>query len=512
MRSDSFAGGVPFFSKSQESHVANWNLSQGRPFSTLEFDIAMRRNSKASDSPAAPQATLPTVCVVTMDEEFLDVLIPEIAPWFKVIVHDSYDGLARLTREADIAAVLLDIDTQGENPYGGLPVLNELRRLNENFTLISMSRARTRSVEKQALEAGADAHFRNPVDIAELRTTIVETLRYRAEEAERNRMRQQSLESSRFQDFVGASDCMRLVYDAIQQVARSSINVLIRGESGTGKELAARAIVTLSPRANKPYIRLNCAALPENLIESELFGSERGAFTGATESRPGQIELADGGTLFLDEIATLTAPLQTKLLRVLEDHQVQRLGGRTMRKIDFRLICATNEPLEEMVRTGKFREDLFYRIHVIPIQLPPLREREGDISLLCDYFLEVHCLANGVPVKQMAADALAALEEHTWPGNVRELENLIQRLVVTVRRDDIRASDLPLRVTAESVAAQEAILVPEEGTDFDVEIRRLEIALLSTALRRTDGSKAAAARLLNMDNQRMKYLCRKYGI
>ena len=162
-------------------------------------------------------------------------------------------------------------------------------------------------------------------------------------------MRQQSLESSRFQDFVGASEPMRLVYDAIQQVAGSNINVLIRGESGTGKELAARAIVALSSRANKPYIRLNCAALPENLIESELFGSERGAFTGATESRPGQIELADGGTLFLDEIATLSVPLQTKLLRVLEDHQVQRLGGRTLRKIDFRLICATNEPLEELV-------------------------------------------------------------------------------------------------------------------------------------------------------------------
>ena len=191
------------------------------------------------------------------------MLIPEIAPWFKVIVRDGYDGLARWTREADIAAVLLDIDTQGEDPYGGLPVLNELRRLNENFTLISMSRARARSVEKQALEAGADAHFRNPVDIAELRTTIVETLRYRAEEAERDRMRQHSLESSRFQDFVGASESMRLVYDAIQQVAGSSINVLIRGESGTGKELAARAIVALSARANKPYIRLNCAALPE---------------------------------------------------------------------------------------------------------------------------------------------------------------------------------------------------------------------------------------------------------
>ena len=171
----------------------------------------------------------------------------------------------------------------------------------------------------------------------ELRMTLLETMRRRSDEADRERSRQQALEASRFQDFIGASEPMRLVYDAIQQIAASNINVLIRGESGTGKELAARAIVALGRRANKPFIRLNCAALPENLIESELFGSERGAFTGATESRPGHIELADGGTLFLDEIATLTLPLQTKLLRVLEDHHVQRLGGRTFRKIDFRL-------------------------------------------------------------------------------------------------------------------------------------------------------------------------------
>ena len=161
--------------------------------------------------------------------------------------------------------------------------------------------------------------------------------------------------------------------------------------------------------------------------------------------------------------------------------------GAPCRKIDFRLICATNEPLEEMARTGRFREDLYYRIHVIPIHLPPLRDRDGDIPLLCEYFLQVHCLANGMPVKQLTEDALAALEEHTWPGNVRELENLIQRLVVTVRGDEIGVSDLPPRVVAESVAAQEAILLPAEGTDFDDEIRRLEIALLTTALRRTGG-------------------------
>ena len=204
--------------------------------------------------------------------------------------------------------------------------------------------------------------------------------------------------------------------------------------------------------------------------------------------------------------------LQTKLLRVLEDHQVQRLGGRAHRKIDFRLICATNEPLEELVRTGRFREDLYYRIHVVPIQLPPLRERKGDIPLLCEYFLEVHCVANGLRIKQLTPDALSVLEEHTWPGNVRELENLIQRLVVTVRGDEIGVTQLPPRVLAQSIAAQEAILLPAEGADFDEEISRLEVALLTTALSRTGGSKAAAARLLKIDGQRIKYLCRKYSL
>ena len=473
----------------------------------------MAHAQDVSHTPHASAAShAPTVCIVTLDEDFVEILRTELLPWVQVVVRDGYEDLARWSREKHVSAVILDIDTQGEEPYGGLPVLTELRRLNPDFTLISVSRARARSLEKQALNAGADAHFRNPVDVPELRMIMLDSLRRRADEAERERSRQQVLEASRFQDFIGASEPMRLVYDAIQQIAASNINVLIRGESGTGKELAARAIVALSRRANKPFVKLNCAALPENLIESELFGSERGAFTGATESRPGHIEMADGGTLFLDEIATLTLPLQTKLLRVLEDHQVQRLGGRSFRKIDFRLICATNEALEEMARTGKFREDLYYRIHVIPIQLPPLRERIGDIPLLCDYFLQIHCTANGIPLKQISADALAALEEHTWPGNVRELENLIQRLIITTRHQEIGPADLPSRVLERSVAVQEAILLPEGGTDYDEQIRQLEVALLTTALRRGQGSKTTAARLLNIDVQKMKYLCRKYAL
>jgi DNA-binding NtrC family response regulator len=458
------------------------------------------------------EETLPVVCLLTADEDFLGGIEPELAPWYQVRHRNHYRDAALWVRERRAEAVLVDIDTEGDEAHAGVRVLHELRILERGLVLISLSRSRARGVEKQAIEAGSDAHFHSPIDLSELRLVLKTTLEGRIEEMERARMQQQVLERSKFQELVGASEAMRRVYDAVSQVADSRINVIVRGESGTGKELVARAIVALSSRRTKPFISLNCAALPENLIESELFGHERGAFTGANDAKPGQIELADNGTLFLDEIATLTLPLQTKLLRVLEDRQVQRLGGRQARKIDFRLICATNEPLEEMVRSGKFREDLYYRIHVVPIQLPPLRERTGDIALLADYFLRIHLTANGLEQKRLTPDALAALEEHRWPGNVRELENLIQRLVITVPGSTIGLEHLPQQLLAQSVAAHEAILLPQGGVRFDDEIRELEVALLEAALRRSDGSKAAAARLLHLDSQRMKYLCRKYSL
>jgi DNA-binding NtrC family response regulator len=456
--------------------------------------------------------TLPVVCLITADEEFLSEIEPELTPWYQVRHRKQFGDTAIWVREQRAQALLVDIDSQGDEADTGIRVLRELHVLERGLVLISLSRSRARVLEKQAIEAGSDAHFRSPIDLSELRLVLKTTLEERLEEMERARMQQQVLERSKFQDLVGASEAMRRVYDAISQVADSRINVIVRGESGTGKELVARAVVALSSRRNKPFISLNCAALPENLIESELFGHERGAFTGANEAKPGQIELSDGGTLFLDEIATLTLPLQTKLLRVLEDRQVQRLGGRQSRKIDFRLICATNEPLEEMARSGKFREDLYYRIHVVPIHLPPLRERTGDIALLADYFLRVHLLANGLEQKRLTPNALAALEEHSWPGNVRELENLIQRLVIMVPGPTIELQHLPQQLLAQSVTAHEAILLPQGGVRFDDEIRELEVALLEAALRRSDGSKAAAARLLHLDSQRMKYLCRKYSL
>jgi DNA-binding NtrC family response regulator len=455
---------------------------------------------------------LPVICLITADEDFKGEIEAELAPWYQVAHRNHYGDAAIWVREQRAQAVLVDIDTEGDEAHAGVRVLRELRILERGLVLISLSRSRARAVEKQATEAGSDAHFHSPVDPSELRLVLKTTLKERIEEMERARMQQQVLERSKFHDLVGASEAMRRVYDAISQVSDSRINVIVRGESGTGKELVARAIVALSSRRNKPFISLNCAALPENLIESELFGHERGAFTGANDAKPGQIELADGGTLFLDEIATLTLPLQTKLLRVLEDRHVQRLGGRQGRKIDFRLICATNEPLEEMARNGKFREDLYYRIHVVPIHLPPLRERTGDIAILADHFLRVHLLANGLEQKRLTPDALAALEEHSWPGNVRELENLIQRLVIMVPGPTIDLQHLPQQLLAQSVTAHEAILLPPGGVRFDDEIRELEVALLEAALRRSDGSKAAAARLLHLDSQRMKYLCRKFSL
>jgi transcriptional regulator with PAS, ATPase and Fis domain len=261
-----------------------------------------------------------------------------------------------------------------------------------------------------------------------------------------------------------------------------------------------------------PFISVNCAALPESLIEAELFGHERGAFTGAHESRAGHIEAAHGGTLFLDEIGTLDLALQSKLLRVIEQRMVQRLGGKTAKKIDFRLITATNEDLEEAVRTGRFREDLYYRINVVPLHLPPLRDREGDIALLVDHFLRLYCAADEVPLKRMDPEALEVLEDYPWPGNVRELENLIQRLVLMTPGAMIEAKHLPQHILYHSTAKQESLLIPEEGISFDEEIARIEVAYLQAALRRTGGRKAAAARLLRIDPQKMKYLCRKYGL
>ncbi|HKW24403.1 MAG TPA: sigma-54 dependent transcriptional regulator [Terriglobales bacterium] len=458
------------------------------------------------------QPVLPAVAIVTTDE----LVGPEAAKYldsvYQLQMLQTWEELQAMLREISLDAILLDLDTLGESSDVGVAAIRELRSNHPDLVLVAMTRSNSRHLRWKAMEATADEYFVAPIEFQEVQIILARALEKRLAEIEYRSRKDKEVPQASFCGLIGLSEAMQRVYEAIRRVAGSTSTVLIRGESGTGKELVARAIVSMSPRAEKAFISLNCAALPDNLIEAELFGHEKGAFTDARNSRAGHIEMADGGTLFLDEIATLGLPLQSKLLRVLEDRAVQRIGGKSPKKIDFRLITATNEALEEMVEAGRFREDLYYRIHVVPIMLPALRERQGDIPLLVDHFLRRYCAANGVELKRVDPEVMAILEEDAWPGNVRELENLVQRLVLMVDGPVIKVNHLPQRLLYNNTASQESLLIPEGGVNFDQEIARIEVAYLNAALRRSEGSKVAAARLLQMDKQKMHYLCRKYGV
>jgi DNA-binding NtrC family response regulator len=422
-----------------------------------------------------------SIAIITVAEDMFREMRRELSPAFRVKLASDEEQIKGLIDDPDIHGIVLDLESIGEEPADAIDVLVEIRRLREDLILVAITESTSSELPLQATQAGADHFFLKPVDGEQLRVLLLQTIEKRALQFEGQWLLQQVENRSAFAGLIGGSEAMRKVYRAIEAVAGSNANVVIRGESGVGKELVAHAIVQTGERRDQPYICLNCSALPESLIESELFGYEKGAFTGADTAKPGMIEAAHAGTLFLDEITTLNHGLQSKLLRVLQDRMVQRLGGRTAKKIDFRLITATNDDLEAMVSVGRFREDLYYRIHVVPIFVPPLRDRQGDIPQLVEHFLRLYCTSNKKPVKQLQPELMEILETYSWPGNVRELENVVQRLV----------------------------LIPESGVDFDAEMERIEIAYLSAALRRTNGKKTAAANLLRIDPQRMKYLCRK---
>ena len=452
---------------------------------------------------------LPSIALVTVDQSVGPEMRRALSGAFRLEPASTETEIKDQVGDATFQAMLFDLDSIGDGVRDGLDVLKEIRLLRDDILLIAMTKSRERGVPLRASQVGADECFVAPIDYGELRVVLLRGIHKRSLELEGRRLLQQLQDKSAFCGLIGGSAAMQKVYQVIQAVASSNTNVLLRGESGTGKELIAQAIVQSGDRASGPYIALNCAALPENLIESELFGYEKGAFTGADIARPGLIESAHTGTLFLDEITTINPNLQSKLLRALQERTVQRVGGRNTRKIDFRLICATNEDLEDLVKKGRFREDLYYRINVVPIFVPPLRERAGDLPLLIDHFLRIYCAAAKKPLKSFKPEVIEILEDYKWPGNVRELENVIQRLVVMNDSSQVNAEHLPQNLLYSSTASQEAILIPEGGVDFDAEMQRIEVAYLSAALRRTGGKKSAAAELLQIDAQRMKYLCRK---
>ncbi len=451
------------------------------------------------------------VVVVTTDERVQPEAESYLAVEHDLLVLRTWDELVAVMKQQPLNAVLLDLDTVGERSKDGITALAELRASGPDLVLVGLTRSNSRNLRLQAVAATVDEYFVAPINFEEVRDILRRALEKRALQIE-CRQRQGEQPPQSFCDLIGGSEPMRRVYDAITRVAESTSTVVIRGESGTGKELVAKAIVALGPRAQKPFVSINCAALPENLIETELFGHEKGAFTDARTARAGHIELAHTGTLLLDEIATLGLALQSKLLRVLEDRVVTRIGGQSAQKIDFRLIAATHENLEELVRAGRFREDLYYRINVVPITLPALRDRPGDVPLLLDHFLRFYCGSNNVPLKRLEPEVIQILEEDTWPGNVRELENLVQRLVLMVDGPVVKVQHLPQRLLYNSAVSQESLLIPEAGVNFEEEIAKIEVAYVTAALRRSGGSKIGAARLLQVDKQKMHYLCRKYRI
>ena len=395
----------------------------------------------------------------------------------------------------------------------GVELLRYSKEVSPSTIFILITGVPTIDTAIDAVNFGADRYVvKGDRLLDELRPAVQQIAENQRLTKEAGELRRQIRRLTGFDHIIGASPKMRSLFDMISTIAPQSSRVLITGESGTGKELVARAIHENSARSKTPFVTINCGAFPETLLESELFGYMRGAFTGANENRRGLFQAADGGTLFMDEIGNMSLTMQVKLYRILQEGKVRPVGSTEESSVDVRVIAATNKDLEKEIAEGRFREDLYYRIHVVPIQLPPLRERLGDIPLLCEHFLQTHCIANGIPKKHIDDTALSTFEQHSWPGNVRELENLIQRLVITVRGEEIHATHLPSRLLATNLAASEAALLPESGADFDHEIQQMEVALLSAALRRSQGNKAAAARLLNLDGQRIKYLCRKYGL
>ncbi len=398
--------------------------------------------------------------------------------------------------------VLLDLGLPPHpaDPDEGLATLSDILSLERLAKVIVITGQAEKSVALRAIGSGAYDFLCKPADMEELKLVVRRALHIAGLEIEFRQM-QQLLSGNTFEGMMGNSAAIRTVFDAIRKVATTDAPVLLLGESGTGKEMAARAIHQSSGRKNGPFIAINCSAIPETLLESELFGHEKGSFTGAHAQRKGKFEMANGGTLFLDEIGEIPLPLQVKLLRFLAEQCVERVGGRQPIEIDARVVTATNADLRKGMSSGTFREDLFYRLSVVVLTLPPLRDREEDIRLLAQYFLQRFAAESNKAGMAMDQDALRALDRHSWPGNVRELENCIRRAVIMAERKRLTVRDLEL--------------VPSKGgnpTNLKDARENLEREMIHAALRKYGGKIAPAAVELGVSRPTLYDLMEKYGI
>jgi DNA-binding NtrC family response regulator len=420
---------------------------------------------------------------------------------FDVVVAETGAKAVELFRQDSIDLILTD---QKMPNMSGLDLLQAVRAINPEIPVILMTAFGSIEAAVSAIRGGATDYLTKPLNLDELLYRIRQVSdRYRII-AENRELREALRSRHRIEGIIGESGQMLEVVSLVQRVAPSEATVLIRGESGTGKELIAKAIHFASPRASGPLVKVNCAALPETLLESELFGHEKGAFTGAVTSRQGRFELANGGTLFLDEIGDLPLNLQAKLLRVLQEREYEKVGSSRPVKVNVRILAASYKPLEALIKAGQLREDLYYRLNVVTILIPPLRERRSDLSLLIDHFLRRFAEKNGKTIRGLTHEARDILLRYDYPGNVRELENLIERAVVLTRDDVIGSSDLPLTV-------QDPGVEYEKGTNLTATVEAVERRMIRDALARSEGVQTRAAELLGISERALRYKLIKYG-
>lgn len=433
------------------------------------------------------------------------------------LLKEGYDVLAidnpvealNIFKEREFDVVITDIRLPHMD---GLAFLKEIKALKPDTTAIVMTAYATVDTAIKAMKLGAYDYITKPFSSEELLLILERLKDFRRLVEENIKLKQEITGRYSFGNIVGKSKKMKGVYELIETVAPRDATVLIIGESGTGKELIANAIHYNSPRKDKPFVKFSCAALAESLLESELFGHEKGAFTGAIKERRGRFELANNGSIFLDDIDDIPLTMQTKLLRVLQEKEIERVGGTKTIKVDIRIICATKVDLLKLAKQGKFREDLYYRLNIVPINLPPLRERKEDIPLIVDHLLNKYCSKQDK--KTFSPEAMKLLMDYNWPGNVRELENVVERTVTLIRNQEVTAQDMPdfLISSPEKMCDQHLIDIMAEAVSFEEAIKDMEKRLLILALEKAGGNKSEAARILKMKRETLRDKVEKHHL
>ncbi len=421
-------------------------------------------------------------------------------------ISEADDGISavKAVENESFDLILMDIRM---SDMDGLEALGQIKKTSPSIPVIMMTAYASIKTAVEALKSGAYDYLTKPLDIDELKILIQKALEHYRLQEENVFLKERLADRFDFSKIVGKSRRMKELFENLSLIAPSDATILICGESGTGKELVANAIHQNSPRAQKPFIKVSCAALPETLLESELFGHERGAFTGALARKAGRFQLADGGTLFLDEVNVMSSTTQVKLLRVLQEREFEPLGSTKTIHVDIRLITATNKELEGEVKEGRFREDLFYRLNVVPIHLPPLRERKEDIPLLSEHFFRLYQEKNKKSVKGFLPKTIDTLMRYDWPGNIRELENVIERAILLCRSEYITPKDLPPPLQGEEIEEHPLISIPPGMT-----LEQVEREAIIQTLEETGGNRTQTAQILGISRKTLQNKLKEYGL